>query len=258
MKTLTEGKTKVIYGAGESTVLIRSKDDITSGDGARRDVIEGKGAVSTRTTANVFRTLNRSGIPTHFLKQVDETGLLCLRCEMIALEVTIRGTAAGHWLKRHPEATEGTDFEDLVVDFTLKDDARHDPVVITSEEGPWKLYESSQPVGSHSALGTVNPMLSPEEVDTVSRIGRRVFRTLKGMWRRLDVKLVDLKIEVGRTADGRIVVADVIDNDSWRLWPGGEKAKQLDKQIYRDCGNLEDIVTNYQRVAEMTDLFDSE
>jgi phosphoribosylaminoimidazole-succinocarboxamide synthase len=101
-------------------------------------------------------------------------------------------------------------------------------------------------------------MLSPEEVDTVNRIGREVFRTLKEMWRKLDVKLVDLKIEVGRAADGRIVVADVIDNDSWRLWPGGEKAKQLDKQTYRDRANLEDVLRNYQRVAEMTEHFDSE
>lgn len=258
MKKLTEGKTKVIYDAGDSTVLIRSKDDITSGDGTRRDVIEGKGAISTRTTANVFHTLNRSAIPTHFLRQVDETGLLCLRCEMIALEVTIRGTAAGHWLKRHPDAIEGTDFENLVVDFTLKDDARHDPVVITSAEGPWKLYESSQPVGPHSTLGALDPMLSPEEVDTVSRIGREVFHTLKEMWRKLDVKLVDLKIEVGRADDGRIVVADVIDNDSWRLWPGGEKAKQLDKQTYRDRASLEDVLRDYQRVAEMTEYFNSE
>jgi len=255
MRRLAEGKTKVVYDAGNSTVLIRSKDDITSGDGTRRDVIKGKGAISTRTTANVFRRLNRYNVPTHFLRQVGQTDLLCLRCEMISLEVTIRGTAAGHWLKRHRQAKEGEDFGEPIIDITLKDDSRHDPVVVIEEHGLWNLHESSKPVGPGTVIGSVDPMLSPEEVAEVSRIGREVFRILKDAWRELDVKLVDLKIEVGHTQDGRIVVGDVIDNDSWRLWSGGEKRRQLDKQTYREHGDLEDVLRNYQRVAEMTYLF---
>src|SRR5258708_26566720 len=66
---LNEGKTKVILDAGDGTVLIRSKDDITAGDGARHDVIDGQAASSTTTTCNVFRLLNTNPVPTHFLEQ---------------------------------------------------------------------------------------------------------------------------------------------------------------------------------------------
>lgn len=89
-------------------------------------------------------------------------------------------------------------------------------------------------------------------------MAKGVFRVLKETWGKLDAKLIDLKIEFGRTGDGRIVVADVIDNDSWRLWPGGEKNRQLDKQIYREGGDLDKVLRNYRLVAEMTDRFSSD
>ncbi len=78
MKILVEGKTKIIYDTEDGTVIVLSKDDITAGDGYKRDIIKGKGAVATHTTANVFRLLNRHGIPTHFIEQVDEARLRCI------------------------------------------------------------------------------------------------------------------------------------------------------------------------------------
>lgn len=258
MKKLAEGKTKIIYDAEDGNVIIFSKDDITSGDGTQRDVIEGKGAIATRTTANIFRLLNRHGIPTHFMEQVDEAHLLCTRCEMFPLEVTIRGSAAGHYLKRHPNVKEGTDLEEPVVEFTLKDDARHDPLVVIAEEGSWSLHDPEQPVVPNTQIGEIDPMLSSEGVSLVQETAKKVFCVIKSEWGKSGIKLIDLKIEFGRTEDGRIVVADVIDNDSWRLWPRGEKACQLDKQIYREGGDLDEVLRNYRLVAEMTDRFESD
>jgi phosphoribosylaminoimidazole-succinocarboxamide synthase len=257
MKKVAEGKTKVIYDAGAARVYLHSKDDITSGDGVRRDVIEGKGVVATRTAANVFRLLNRKGIPTHFLRQTDDTRLLCLRCTMIPLEVTVRGTAAGHWVKRHPEVSEGTDFDEWIIEFTLKDDALHDPLILIEDEDVWKLHDSARPVSSDTLIGEIDSLLSSDEASLVKMLAEDVFRVLTQAWDRLGMKLVDLKIEVGRTPGERIVVADVIDNDSWRLWPGGDRTQQLDKQVYRDGGERGCVLENYRRVAEMTDHFGS-
>lgn len=186
---------------------------------------------------------------------MDDVRLLCIRCKMIPLEVTIRGSAAGHWLKRHPDVKEGMDFEEPIVEFMLKDDTQHDPLVVVSRENSWKLHDSAKPVTSDTLIGKIDALLSLEEMSLVKELTKEVFRVLREAWGRLDIKLIDLKIEFGRTPDGDIVVADVIDNDSWRLWPGGEKSQQLDKQIYRDHRGLEEVLRNYQRVAEMTDRF---
>jgi phosphoribosylaminoimidazole-succinocarboxamide synthase len=71
---------------------------------------------------------------------------------------------------------------------------------------------------------------------------------------------VDLKIEFGHTRTGTLVVADVIDNDSWRLWQGGTKTAMLDKQVYRNMAQVDDaglahIKANYELVMQMTDMW---
>lgn len=255
MKKLTEGKTKIIYDVGEGQVIMFSKDDITAGDGTQRDVIPGKGAVATRTTANVFRLLNRNSIPTHFVEQIDAVRLRCIKCEMIPLEVTIRGTAAGHYVKRNPNVKEGTDLEELIVDFTFKDDARHDPLVVVAEDGTWELHDPEKPVGPDTLIEEIAPLLSAKEIDLAKEIGKRTFLVLKEAWGKIGVKFIDLKIEFGRPEGNRFIIADVIDNDSWRLWPDGDKTRQLDKQIYREGGTLDEVLRNYEIVADITDRF---
>lgn len=254
MQKLAEGKTKIIYDRGEGTVHMVSKDDITAGDGSQRDVIHGKAELATRTTANVFELLNRHGIATHFIERVDPHTLLCKRCKMIPLEVVIRGTAAGSYLKRNPEAVEGQDFDPRPVEFFIKDDARHDPIV-TFGSKRWQLHPPKEPVSDSNVIDEMEPLLNPAEIKEVTCLARQVFDVLFAAWAKLDIKLIDLKIEFGRTDKGDLVVADVIDNDSWRIWPDGDKTKQLDKQVYRDTRDLESTRSKYAVVADLTDRF---
>jgi phosphoribosylaminoimidazole-succinocarboxamide synthase len=260
---LAEGKTKIIYAHPDDPALaiMLHKDSISAGDGARRNTITGKGALSGRTAANVFALLNSAGIATHFVAAPEPTVMVVRRCDMIPIEVVMRRIAAGSYLKRHPEIGEGTRFDPPLVEFFLKDDARHDPQ-ITAEEM------------------TAQGIASAAEAARMLAEGRRVFEALERAWAAQEVTLVDMKIEFGRalgigdwglgTGDaGRpqslisntqypLIVADMIDNDSWRIWPGGEKSRMLDKQIYRnmqqvDDEGLEQIRQLYETVAGMTD-----
>lgn len=237
---LAEGKTKRIYAYPDDPELVYmvSKDYITAGDGARRNELAGKSRWSTSTTANVFHLLDEENIATHFVKQINETTLLAHRCTMLPIEQVQRRLATGSYLKRHPEVSEGTRFDPVLVETFLKDDARHDPQV-------W--LEDIVKLG----------LATTQEIEWMADQGRRVFATLEHAWAALDVALVDLKIEFGRNSNGHLLVADVIDNDSWRLWPGGDKTRMLDKQVYRNLpevtpDDLQDIADRYALVASLT------
>lgn len=237
---LAEGKTKQLYAypGDDSLAYMLSKDQITAGDGVRRNQLVGKSRWSTITTANVFHLLNAENIETAFVERVNDTTLLVRRCTMLPIEQVQRRIATGSYLKRHPEVSEGTRFYPVLVETFIKDDANHDPQTTAQDI-----------VGRGLATAT--------EVDWMADQGRRVFQTLERAWVALQVTLVDLKIEFGRDNRGGLLVADVIDNDSWRLWPHGDKAQMLDKQVYRNLPSvtgqdLQGIADRYAQVAELT------
>ena len=237
---LAEGKTKSIYAHSQdgSLAYMVNKDQITSGDGVRRDELPGKSRWSTITTANVFRLLNDENIATHFVEQINDVTLLVRHCAMLPVEQVQRRIATGSYLKRHPEVSEGMRFEPVLIETFLKDDARHDPQI-------WP--EDIVTMGLATAA----------EIEWMAQQGRRVFETLERAWAIVDVTLVDLKIEFGRDNTGNLMVSDVIDNDSWRLWPGGDKNRMLDKQVYRNLQavtgqDLQGIADRYALVADLT------
>lgn len=249
-REVTRGKTKVLYELeGQPDVLVVSQtDNISARDGERRDVIEGKGRIAAKTTARVFRLLNLCGLPTHFLsggEDDDDNEMLVRRAAMIPLEVVIRGVAAGSLVKRKPGIQRGALIVPRMVEFFLKDDVHHDPLIEPEEI-------------------VARGIASPAEIGIMSELARMTFEILAHAWRRRDTLLVDLKIEFGRLAGGEgkgsLVIADVIDNDSWRIWPQGREELMLDKQVYRNLetvtpADLERIHAAYQQVAETAGTF---
>ncbi len=249
-REITRGKTKILYEAEgkPDLVVVQQMDAITAGDGARRNEIEGKGRIAAKTTARVFRLLNLCGVPTHYIsggEDDDNNEMLVRRAQMIPLEVVIRGVAAGSFVKRRPSVARGSILVPRIVEFFLKDDANHDP-----------LIEPEAIVAQGLA--------TPQELGVMSELARIVFEILAHAWRLRDTLLVDLKIEFGRIAAGegagQLVVADVIDNDAWRIWPQGREDLMLDKQRYRNlpvvtAADLAEIRANYERVAEIAGTF---
>ncbi len=242
-RKLAEGKTKIVYANPQdpTTAFLVHKDDITAGDGARHHVMPGKGQLAGRTTAAVFRVLNSAGLPTHFLGAPAPDISLVRLCAMIPLEVVVRRRAFGSYLRRHPEVPEGFSFDPPIVEFFLKDDALHDPLITVDQ-----ILERG--------------IASSAEVRQMEELARRAFVVLEACWARVDVEMIDLKVEFGRDAEGKLLLADVIDNDSWRIWPKGDKTRMLDKQVYRDLKDItpeaiDGIRALYARVADLAEGF---
>ena len=247
---IARGKTKILFEqpGRPDVAVVQALDDITAGDGARHDEIPGKGRIAAKTTARVFRLLNLCGLPTHYLaggEDDDDNEMLVRRCNMIPLEVVVRGVAAGSLVKRKPGIARGSILVPRMVEFFLKDDANHDPLIEIDEI-------------VHRGLA------NSQELATMSEIARITFEILAHAWRRSETLLVDLKIEFGRIASGEgagnLVIADVIDNDSWRIWPQGREDLMLDKQAYRNLtevttADLEQLRANYELVANLVGTF---
>jgi len=247
---IARGKTKALFeNPGQPHQLVVAQtDQISAGDGARHHEIPGKGRLAAQTTARIFRLLNLCGLPTHYLnggEDDDNNEMVVRRCNMIPLEVVTRGVAAGSFVKRNPSIQRGTLLVPRLVEFFFKDDAAHDPLIT-----PDQIVAQS--------------IASPQEVGVMTELARLTFEILSHAWRKRDVLLVDLKIEFGRLAggenQGQLVIADVIDNDSWRIWPQGREELMLDKQIYRNLENvngeaLERVKQAYERVAELVGTF---
>jgi phosphoribosylaminoimidazole-succinocarboxamide synthase len=277
-KKLAEGKTKIIWqepgDASARTVLVESKDDITAGDGAKHDILDGKAVAATATTCNVFELLNANGALTHYIERVNSRTFRAYNAVMIPIELVVRRVATGSYLKRNPQAVEGEMFDELVFEMFHKDDAAHDPIMrFEFDRDVAVRYPAGEPQGAEP-IDEVDFRSLRLGVDAEEVVGKlrdmalEVFTILESAWAEQDIQLVDLKIECGWVLSGSstgLAVADVIDNDSWRIWPAGDRKRMLDKQVYRNLAGTDDaaakakelgkIKSNYARVAEMTGKF---
>jgi phosphoribosylaminoimidazole-succinocarboxamide synthase/phosphoribosylcarboxyaminoimidazole (NCAIR) mutase len=267
---VTEGKTKKIHriDRGNDLVTVISKDDITAGDGAKHDIIPDKGRLANATTSNVFRLLKACGLPVAFTEQDSANSFIAPCCHMLPYEVVVRREAHGSYLKRNPQFAKGQLFPRLIVEFFLKTKDRNwkgkplvcdDPLLSYTEGTPLlKLLDPAKPILVQEpflVLDASEVFGSDEEwkiFPEMRRIARQAFLVLEKAWQLEGGTLADFKVEFGSDAEGRLLLADVIDNDSWRVTEGGS---YIDKQVYRDGGTLDDVADKYRRVAEITGRF---
>jgi len=118
----------------------------------------------------------------------------------------------------------------------------------------WYIHPPKMQFSPNNMMKLDSPIADYKTMQYIEHeLMRPTFRVLEDLWRKFDVSLIDLKIEVGYTiTDNELVIADVIDNDSWRIWPEGDPTKQLDKQLFREGGDEDDVVSNYEKVADYT------
>ena len=217
---LYEGKAKKVFATEDPAfVIVSYKDDATAFDGTKKGTIVGKGAINNRMTNLLMRKLEEQGIPTHYAEELNDRETLVKKVRIVPLEVIVRNISAGHFASRYG-VPEGIVFESPVVEFSYKNDERHDPLLN----------------GDHAiALG----LATRDEIAQIRTNALKVNELLKDTLAAVGVTLVDFKLEFGKTEAGELVLADEISPDTCRFWDSrtGEK---LDKDRFRrDLGNVE-------------------
>lgn len=216
---LYEGKAKQVYATDqEDKVIIHYKDAATAFNNIKKATIENKGVLNNRISTVVFHRLQAAGIPTHYIETLNERDQLCLRVSIVPLEVIVRNVIAGSMAKRLG-IEEGTEAPNTIYEICYKDDALGDPLI-----------------NDHHAVAL--GAATYEELAEIYSLTERINKELIAMFAEVNIRLVDFKIEFGKTADGKIVLADEISPDTCRLWDAttGEK---LDKDRFRrDMGKV--------------------
>lgn len=218
---LYEGKAKKVFATEDKDLVIVSyKDDATAFDGLKKGTISGKGAVNNKMSNYLMQLLEKEGVPTHFVKELSDRETVVKKVEIVPLEVIIRNISAGSFAKRYG-VDEGIVFEKPTIEFSYKNDDLHDPLI-----------------NSYHALAL--GLASEDEINTIKNMAFKVNDILKKYFLSLNVKLVDFKLEFGRTADGTVVLADEISPDTCRFWDADTNEK-LDKDRFRrDLGSVEE------------------
>ncbi|MCI7530968.1 MAG: phosphoribosylaminoimidazolesuccinocarboxamide synthase [Eubacteriales bacterium] len=230
MKLLYEGKAKEVFSTDDpDKLIIKYKNSLTAGNGAKKADMEGKGALNCRISNIIFGYLESNGVPTHFVREIDETAIEVKKVEIVPLEVIVRNVAAGSFSKRYG-VEEGSALKCPVLEYSYKCDELGDPLI-----NDYHIM----------ALG----LATREELDEIAAITFRVNELLKAFFDKVGVRLIDFKIELGRY-HGKIILADEISPDSCRLWEKGTDEK-LDKDRFRrDMGG---VLEAYEKILKKID-----
>lgn len=217
---LYEGKAKKVYATTDKDLVIVSyKDDATAFNGLKKGTIEGKGVINNKMSNFLMQILEKQGVKTHFVEELSDRETLVKRVKILPLEVIIRNISAGSFAK-HYGVEEGVVFDEPTIEFSYKNDDLGDPLL-----------------NEYHALAL--KLATKDEIALVKSMAFKINEVLKEYFKKLNVTLVDFKIEFGKTSDGTIVLADEISPDTCRFWDSttGEK---LDKDRFRrDLGGVE-------------------
>jgi len=226
MRKLYEGKAKIVYETGEKDKLILEfKDIATAFDGVKKQEIKGKGSLNNEISSLIFEILEQQGIKTHYIKKLSDREMLVWRAERFPVEVVVRNYAAGSFVKRYG-VKEGNPLEPPLVEFFMKSDELHDPMVCVN----------------HIRVLNLAPV---ELLPKMENIALKVNEILKKIFGEKGILLVDFKLEFGRLPNGELAIVDEISPDSMRLWDKSTGEK-LDKDRFRF--DLGDLLEGYKKV----------
>ncbi len=228
MRKLYEGKAKIVYETEDpNKVILFFKDTASAFDGVKKAEIKGKGELNNTISSLLFEVLEKRGVKTHYIRKLSEREMLVWRAERFPVEVVVRNVATGSIVKRLG-IKEGTKFKRPLLEFFMKDDKLHDPMVCEEHI---------------TLLG-----LAPEDaIPLMKETALKVNEVLREVFSKGGIILVDFKLEFGRLPDGSVAVVDEITPDTMRLWDE-KTGEKLDKDRFRF--DLGDLLEGYKRVLD--------
>lgn len=217
---LYEGKAKKVFATDNPDYCIVSyKDDATAFNGLKKGTIVGKGVVNNKMSNYLCKMLEKNGIKTHFVEELNDRDTVVKKVEIVPLEVIVRNKAAGSLSKRLG-LPEGTPMKTTVLEFCYKDDDLGDPIV-----------------NEYHILAA--ELATKEEVEKISAMALKINELLCDFFKGVNIDLIDFKLEFGRFK-GDIILADEISPDTCRFWDVNTQEK-LDKDRFRrDLGGVEE------------------
>ena len=222
---LVKGKVKSVYTSEDSPqeVLIEYHDKVTAGNGEKKDYPAGKGSLCCQISSILFDKLGDFGVKNHYIRQIGPNKMLCKELDILPLEVIVRNRAAGSIVKT-TTIQEGQPIIPAIVEFFLKDDSKHDPLLTRDRV----------------KLMGIDPMPLVEQASNINEYLLNIFNLI-------GFDLIDFKIEFGIDAHGELYLADEISPDSMRLWDKNTQSK-YDKDLFRNDEG--DIVPAYKTILD--------
>jgi len=230
-KKLYEGKAKILYkGPKANTLIVYFKDDATAFNNKKRSIIKEKGVLNNKMSELIMKKLAAGGVDNHFIKRISDREQLIKKVRIFPLEVIIRNIAAGSICKRLG-LKQGMRLKKPLIEFFYKCDELDDPLI---------TREHIEMFG----------WASEKDMKEITALTFKVNNIMSKLFRSINLKLVDFKIEFGKYQNGKkykIILADEVSPDSCRLWDF-KTNKSLDKDRFRK--NLGKIKEAYEEVAE--------
>ena len=233
LQQLYEGKAKKVFATNDpEKLIVEYKDDATAFNGLKKGTIKGKGVINNQMSNRLMAYLEKQGVPTHFIEEINERETIVKKVSIVPLEVIVRNISAGSFAK-HYGVEEGIVFDQPTIEFSYKNDELGDPLL-----------------NHYHALAL--KLATMEEIETIEKYAFKINEVLKAFWLSAGVTLVDFKLEFGRLPDGTIVLADEISPDTRRLWDVKTHEK-LDKDRFRrDMGGVEEAYAEIMKRMEAT------
>lgn len=223
---LYEGKAKKIFSTeNENEFVVYYKDDATAFNGEKKAEIASKGILNNKISTIMFEELAKEGIESHFIKSLSDREMLVKKVEILPLEVIVRNITAGSFCKRYG-VEEGIVLDTPIFEMSYKNDEFGDPLLNDDHAVALKLA-------------------TREEIDFLRTQTLKINEIMKKFFLKMDLKLVDFKLEFGKDVNGKVILADEISPDTCRLWDVNTNEK-LDKDRFRR--DLGDLVQGYEEV----------
>lgn len=214
-----DGKAKQLYATADpETIIVHYKDDATAFNAIKRATILNKGILSNEISTLIFQELKRAGVQSHYLETLNEREQLCRRLEIFPLEIIVRNVIAGSMAQRLG-VEEGTEPANTIFDICYKNDELGDPLM-----------------NDHHAVAL--GFATYEELSEIYRISARINEVLTALFARINIKLIDFKIEFGKSSSGEILLADELSPDTCRLWDASTGEKLDHDRFRRDMGRV--------------------